>query len=199
MSLLKNENIKNHIKNYKDLIIFGLVIVSIHLIWKLGRETAADEMEIYFYGVNFSSFFNIINDFWAKLIHQFISIFEGANVTINGNRIGYGDNNNGVRIIWGCSGIKEQIMLFAVIITARGNWKQKLWYIPLGFIAIFLLNYLRLIMLTVVIHYSINWFDFLHHYIGRIIMYGGLFLVWYIWVEIINKPQKKGNMLKDKE
>ncbi len=194
MFLLKNENIKAYIKSYKDLIIFGLTVVVIHLTWKLGREASADDMEIYFYGINFSSFFNAINDFWAKLIHQFISIFQGTNVTINGNYIRYSDNDNGVRIIWGCSGIKELLMVFVVIATARGYWKQKLWYIPLGCIAIFLLNYLRLIMLTMVIHYSMNWFDFLHHYIGRIIMYGGLFLVWYIWVEIINKPKKENNI-----
>lgn len=186
---LKSADIPTLLKQHKDIIIFVLTIVIIHFAWKLGRTTNADESEIAFYGISFSHFFDVINVTWAKLTYIFIHLFEGDNVITEHNRLIFNDNNSQVSIVWGCSGLKELIMTLFMLLAAKGRIIQKLWYIPMSIGIMILINYLRLIILTYVAHYSYELFDILHSFLGRLMMYGGIVALWYIWIERLQKQQ----------
>ena len=177
------KEISENIKPYKDLIIFVISITSIHFLWKLGRVSNANDSEIFFYGIDFTAFFDVINITWTKAVYAFIHLFEGDNLSIHQNQLTYLDTNSMVHIVWGCSGLKEVIMAVVMLFTARGSINKKLWYIPLSVVLIILINYIRLVILCYSVQQSYELFDILHRYLGRIMMYGGLITLWYFWIE----------------
>ena len=181
---------RDHLKQHKDIIFFMLSIAAIHFLWKLGSNANADDSEILFYGIDFTAFFDVINVTWTKSVLAFIRLFEGDNIAMNQNLLTFQDTNNMVRIVWGCSGIKELIMAVVMLLTAQGKLTQKAWYIPLSVAIIILINYVRLVILCYAVQHSYELFDILHRYIGRIMMYGGLIALWYIWMEKIQINNK---------
>ena len=83
----------------------------------------------------------------------------------------------------GCSGLELFIVFFGLIIIWKGNWKDKLWFIPAGFIGILFLNILRIISLCLLIYHNPQYLDFNHKYTFNIIVYVFIFLLWKIWIQ----------------
>lgn len=187
------QRIKYLLKTHKDLIVFMLVVVIIHSVWKLGREEMNNGETIFFYGKDFSSFFNYCAEWWAQLIYKITYAIKGDVVSINRFNIHFSDTNTGVRIIWGCIGIKELIMTFTAILLAKGPWIDKLWYIPASLIAMTILILIRLLAITLVMHHHPDMFDFLHSYVFRVSIYIGMFLLWVIWTDKIAKNAKESS------
>ncbi len=185
MFSLKKENIKPLMQQHRDILLFVIVVLGFHAFWKIGREADATDQVIHFYGLNFSPFFSFISEVWTEVVFRFVYLFKGDVLEWHYCNIRYADTDNGIRIVWGCSGIKEIIMTAIVIIVARGNWHKKLWYIPAGVAFILLLNFIRLTTLTFIVHHHMHWFNFVHEIIFRLVMYGGIFLVWLVWEEKI--------------
>lgn len=170
-------------KQYKDILIFMLIIVAFHAFWKIGREADETGFIVYFYGIDLSDFFIKINSFWTTIVYDFVVMFKSDYVEKQFCLLHYPDTNTGLRIIWGCSGLKEIIMTTLVIIAAPGNRNKKLWYIPIGILFVLLLNFIRLSSLTLLVHHHMDLFDFVHKIVFRFVMYGGIFLVWLVWTE----------------
>lgn len=187
MFSLKKENITLQLRHHKDILIFVLVVISFHLFWKLGREADVTDQIIHFYGLNCSPFFSFISETWTSLVYRFVYLFKGDVLELYYCNLHYADTDTGIRIVWGCSGIKEVIMAALVIITAQGRLHKKLWYIPAGVAFMLLLNFVRLVSLTLLVHHHSEMFDFVHEVIFRVIMYSGLFGVWLLWTERIKK------------
>jgi exosortase/archaeosortase family protein len=81
------------------------------------------------------------------------------------------------------------LALFALfsgfIISFPANWKEKLWFIPLGLLIIYISNLFRIVLLVLIkIHFpgSLN---FNHKYTFTVLVYGIIFLLWMIWVNKI--------------
>jgi len=195
MFSLKKVNIKALLREHRDILLFLLVVLAFHLFWKIGREADATDRIIYFYGINFSPFFSMISEQWTALIYHFVHWFKGDVIEWLYCNLHYTDNDTGIRIVWGCSGVKESIMTLLVIVTARGRWKLKLAYIPAGVAFILLLNFIRLTSLTFLVHHHMHWFDFVHGVVFRFVMYGGIFLVWLIWIEKIQIKHRRTETL----
>ena len=191
MLSLDKENIRRQIKEHKDIIVFMLVIVSFHAFWKIGREADDTQQLIHFYGVNFSSFFTFISEIWANLVYRFVFLFKGELLELQVSNLHYADTDTGMSIIWGCSGVKEALMTALVIISAKGSYLKKIVYIPLGMFAVLLLNYIRLVSILFLVHHHPEMFDFVHGILFRVIMYGGIFLVWLGWTEKVSKKEFK--------
>lgn len=192
MFSLKKENIILQLKQHRDILIFVLVVVSFHAFWKIGREADTTDQIIHFYGVNFSSLFMFISEVWTQLVYRFVFLFKGDELQMFFCNLRYADTDTGLRIVWGCSGVKEVMMTSLVLIIAGGDYRKKLWYIPLSIIFVLQLNFIRLATLTLLVHHHREMFDFVHEIVFRGVMYGGIFLVWFIWIEKIkNKKSAK--------
>src|SRR5690606_31585355 len=63
------------------------------------------------------------------------------------------DGSNGVWVGSNCNAISLFILFSIFIIAYPGNQKNKLWYIPVGLIAIHILNILRVIALALIANY----------------------------------------------
>jgi exosortase family protein XrtF len=106
----------------------------------------------------------------------------GYNVFTGADRLIGIDGSSGLWIGDKCNGITLFAVFAGFVLAFPGNPKHKLWFIPLGVIAIHLLNILRIIILAILDLHSRAWTEFNHTYTFTIIIYGFIFLLWMIWI-----------------
>jgi len=82
----------------------------------------------------------------------------------------------------GCSGLELFLLFFGFILLMRGRLKDKLWFVPLGFLGILVLNIIRIILLSVIYYHTPQYLEFNHKYTFMIIVYGAIFGLWVLWV-----------------
>jgi exosortase family protein XrtF len=99
------------------------------------------------------------------------------------------DGTGGLWIGDNCNGIALFALFTGFIVAYPGNWKKKLYFIPMGIVLIELLNILRVVLLAILDTQSRAWTEFNHTYTFTIVIYGFIFLMWMIWV---NKVSDKG-------
>ncbi len=82
-----------------------------------------------------------------------------------------------------CNGFKLFSIFSIFIIAFPGNWKTKLWYIPLGLVLIHLANIIRVMALVLINSYYPKYLDFNHLYTFTIFVYSIIFFLWYYWAK----------------
>ena len=82
----------------------------------------------------------------------------------------------------GCSGLELFLLFFGFILLMRGRLKDKLWFVPLGFLGILILNIIRIVILSMIYYHHPEYLDFNHKYTFVIIVYGAIFGLWVLWV-----------------
>ncbi len=92
------------------------------------------------------------------------------------------DGSSGVWIGGPCNGV-TLMFLFAIFVVAYpGNVKNKLWYVPLGILTVYIINILRIISLALIAYYSPQYLDFNHTYTFTFLAYSAVFGLWMLWV-----------------
>lgn len=169
------------------------VVAIVHVLWKMSFNASPDDSIITFLTYNVSRPFIWISNHLTFITHFIINDLFGIE-TFRYNQQLYFDNSPGISIVWACSGVKQYIMMFAAIVVASGSLLKKMWYIPLSVAILYLINIFRLVALTLVTRYNTEWFDFTHKVIFRAIIYGGLFLLWWIWIEKTGRKPKDNSV-----
>ena len=82
----------------------------------------------------------------------------------------------------GCSGLELFLLFFGFILLMRGRLKDKLWFVPLGFLGILILNIIRIVVLCMIYFHKPEYLAFNHKYTFVIIVYGAIFGLWVLWV-----------------
>lgn len=90
----------------------------------------------------------------------------------------------------GCSGLELFFLFFGFILLMDGKLKDKLWFIPSGFLAILVLNIIRIIALCVIYYYTPEYLKFNHKYTFVIIVYGAIFGLWILWINKFANAEK---------
>lgn len=105
------------------------------------------------------------------------------------------DGTHGIWIGDPCNGIVLFALFSGFVLAYPGPWKTKAWFIPLGLITIHILNVLRIAALALIVYHfpNPNVLDFNHTYTFTILVYGYVFLLWYLWATRLSgtnlKPQ----------
>lgn len=90
-----------------------------------------------------------------------------------------------------CNGFKL-FSIFTIFIAAfPGNWKKKIWFIPLGILIIHLANIIRVSALLLIQNYHPEYLDFNHLYTFTILVYSIIFLLWYWYIKRFSAYVKK--------
>lgn len=97
------------------------------------------------------------------------------------------DGSNGVWIGGPCNGITLMFLFAVFIIAYPGNFKNKLWYIPLGVLIVHFINIFRIIGLVFIEHYYPSFLDFNHTYTFTFLAYMAVFALWMLWVNKFSK------------
>lgn len=99
--------------------------------------------------------------------------------------------NNG--IVWisaGCSGLKLFMQVTVLFLLFPGPWRQKLWFIPLGWLLMHITNVFRIVTLSLMAIHLPQYWDFAHDWILRPLFYLVIFAMWVWWVERKVKRKK---------
>lgn len=97
------------------------------------------------------------------------------------------NGNSYIIVSEGCSGFKQDYQLLGLFLLYPGPWKHKLWYIPTTFFVMHLTNILRIVILTIILNYQPENWDFWHEWIMRPFYYVVIFFIWVGWNEWLRK------------
>jgi exosortase/archaeosortase family protein len=81
------------------------------------------------------------------------------------------------------------VLYVGFIFCFPSGLRRKLWFSLLGLAFIYIINVFRCVGLVLIAHDNDlrKWFDFAHHYLFVIIVYGFIFLLWMWFVNGIGR------------
>lgn len=169
---------------YRDVIIFMITLLVANYFWKFTMNGDEDGALVTWFGLNVTAPFDIMARHVAAAVYWLVDLFRDTAMMTDDYTIHF-ESGSGTRIIWGCSGLKQSFIWMCLILTVRGGWKQKLWFIPVGWVCCYAFNILRIFLIALFIEHHPEWFGMLHDYIFKYLFYGMMFGLWVIFVEKI--------------
>jgi exosortase family protein XrtF len=95
-----------------------------------------------------------------------------------------------LRIIEGCNAISVIILFVSFVVAFSGKFKTTLFFILFGIFIIYLLNVIRIALLTVLLFHFPEKEHILHGVLFPLVIYGMIFILWIIWVNKFSKYAK---------
>ena len=183
------QKIKQILSPYFGIILFVIALFVANILWKL--TIWGDEISpavLLFNKFDISAPFAAMSEHIAKVVCAVVR-FLGNEITLKESVFLKYPNGHGVKIIWGCTGIKQSFIFLIIMLLARGSWKNKLWFIPLGIFLCYLINIFRITAIALIVKEHIELFHFYHNFVFKYLYYGLIFLIWLFWEEKIRKKQ----------
>lgn len=174
------------LKPYTDIILFVVALLAANYFWKftvLGDESG---IQVTWFGMNITRPFDIMATHIANAAYWLIHLTRDT-IFLYPDNVLWFTSDSSVRIVWSCTGLKQSFIWIIIMLVARGQWKQKLWFIPLGLVCAYIFNILRITLIAMAIEHHPEWFDFLHEYLFKYLFYGMLFCLWLWWSERVGK------------
>lgn len=82
-----------------------------------------------------------------------------------------------------CNGVSLFAVYLIFLVAYPGPWKHKLWFGALGVLSIHAINTLRVAALCLITRIDYELLNFNHDYTFYVVVYGWVFLLWWIWVK----------------
>jgi exosortase H (IPTLxxWG-CTERM-specific) len=125
-------------------------------------------------------FTSVLADASAWVIH----VFDGSTVS-NGKYIQNADGSFIVSIERGCNGIEAVIILVSAILAFPAPWKHRILGLVFGFLAIQVLNLVRIVSLFYLGMWSPVWFKWFHEYLWQALIVLDALIVFLVWLRYI--------------
>jgi exosortase/archaeosortase family protein len=173
---------------YRGILLFVATLLIANTIWKFsihGDDGTTAYSSVLLWGMDVTFPFQFLTNSAATHSYNILK-FIGQDLTINDLNIIKYHNGNAIRIVWSCSGLKQMYIFICIILFSRGNWKKKIFAIPIGLVIIYGTNILRILIITSCIENHKEWFHLLHEYITKYGFYIIIFLLWVIWDEVLS-------------
>ena len=167
------------LRGLSGLVVFAVIITFFHLLYKYFE---ADIISISYVSrvIDFLTESLLIANSW--IMEHLFSI----QCVIEGDVLIISDGFN-IEMQSGCSGLQQFFLVIILFLIYPGPWKSKIWYIPISIVVIYVLNLIRFIGISLYSAYDGKHFDLVHDWIFRPFIYLGIFLLWVLWAEVINK------------
>jgi exosortase H (IPTLxxWG-CTERM-specific) len=107
------------------------------------------------------------------------------NVAAAGKVLRSTQNGFAVSIEAGCNGVEATIVLLAAVLAFPAPWKNKLWGLLAGILAVQGLNIVRVISLFYLGQWDIQMFEWAHLYVWQVLIMLDVLIVWLIWVRTL--------------
>ncbi|HSM64628.1 MAG TPA: exosortase family protein XrtF [Gillisia sp.] len=91
------------------------------------------------------------------------------------------------RIIEGCNSISIIILFTSFILSFFARFKITFLYIITGAVIIYIMNIVRIVILSIGIYEYPKYTSFLHGIVFPLIIYGTVFILWVFWVRLFSK------------
>jgi len=97
------------------------------------------------------------------------------------------DNNYTVSVVEGCNSVSVIILFVAFIIAFAEKFKKTFLFVFAGAVLIYIVNIIRIAILTVALYKYPRYEDVLHSVVFPGIIYSMVFILWMVWVRML-KP-----------
>lgn len=178
------QRIKDSLKPYEDVIIFLVTLLVANYFWKWTMSGDENGDAVTWFGLDITAPFEFMACHIASVVYWLLSLVRDTAYMAGEHTIRF-DSGSGTTIIWGCTAIKQSFIWLCLILTVRGGWRHKWWFIPLGWVCCYLFNILRIFLISLFIEHHPEWFPVLHDYIFKYAFYAMLFGLWVWFVEKI--------------
>lgn len=101
-------------------------------------------------------------------------------------------NGTAVKIMPGCNGVEAMICLAAAILAFTASWKHKLMGLIVGFVAIQLLNIVRIISLFYLLQWNKEWFEWAHLYVWQALIILDALIIFILWIRWLPVEENVG-------
>jgi exosortase H (IPTLxxWG-CTERM-specific) len=129
----------------------------------------------------------------AKACALIIHLFDGSTIS-QGKLIQNAAGTFIVSIERGCNGIEAVIILFSAILAFPAPWKHKLMGLVFGFLAIQVLNLVRIVSLFFLGLWNQVWFEWFHLYLWQALIVLDALIVFLVWLRYIPQKQHVGEL-----
>tara|TARA_B100000809_G_scaffold249578_1_gene281079 strand:- start:2538 stop:3074 length:537 start_codon:yes stop_codon:yes gene_type:complete len=129
-----------------------------------------------------------IVDNLVYLTVQFLEFFD-YRLYVDYHKVGIHNAYSSVIVGTGCNALELFALFSGFILIFEGNWKHKLWFIPLGVLIIHMLNVVRILALIFSGTISKSLLEFNHKYTFTLIMYVITFVGWMVWVKYFTRKK----------
>jgi exosortase/archaeosortase family protein len=167
-----------------DVSLFAIITYGFHLIF---RHFSAEIMAIPFVADSALWMADRVYDISLWFNRNIL----GFHITVEPGNTMWFSNGGYITVNTSCSGLKQFYQVLVLFLLFPGPWRHKLWFIPLGFVVMFITNVFRIIALSVILLWQPQHWDFSHDWILRPFFYVVLFTLWVWWVEKFSRNPKK--------
>ena len=184
-----SEEIRKSIKKYKlyvlkDVLIFIIITLTIHYTYRYWANSAHYKP--------IEKQMNLAHDKMSSIVFNqsvwFIDNVLRIPIVTDDSQTIHFQNTGFITINDGCSGLKQILQFFLLMLVFPGPWKHKAWFLPMGIVIVHLTNLFRISGLAVVTITIPEYWDFSHDNIFRPFFYVVIFLLWVWWVEKYRGP-----------
>lgn len=173
---------------YIDVALFMATLFLANWFWKWmihGDEAGVGAVTCF--GWDVTALFDAYARHITAVVYAVVHTFRDTLYMVNDVTMRFVDGG-GTHIVWSCTPLKQMFIWFCLMLTTPNylNW-NKLWFIPLGFLFIHIVNLARIIAITFFMEFHPDWFELLHTYIFKYLFYGLMFLFWVLYVEKVRK------------
>jgi len=83
----------------------------------------------------------------------------------------------------GCNGLELMVLYLGFLVCYPTNLRRVLFYSVLGVVCINVLNILRCVGLAIWYIHDLPYWDFMHHYVFKLVIYGVNFFLWVLYTK----------------
>lgn len=124
----------------------------------------------------------------AKVCVALVGMFDSTAIA-QGKVIWNATTGFGVSIEPGCNGVEAFVVLCAAVLAFPAGWKHKLLGLVVGFLAIQVLNVVRVISLFYLGQWNKDVFEFAHIYLWQAFIMLDVLVVWLLWVRAVPRDK----------
>ena len=159
-----------------DIALFAIITYTFHVLWWDFAQF-----------IKSFTFVNATADWLAGQVY-IVSLWInrnllGMHITTEDPNTMWFSNGGYVAVEESCSGLKQFYQILVLFILFPGPWKHKLWFIPMSIVIMHIVNILRIVILSVMVLWKPEYWDFVHEWVLRPGFYVVIFLLWVWWVE----------------
>ncbi|HEY7945856.1 MAG TPA: exosortase H [Casimicrobiaceae bacterium] len=123
----------------------------------------------------------------AHISTNLVTLFD-PDVVATGRVIRSTANGFAVSIEAGCNGVEATIVLLAAMLAFPAPWKNKLYGLLAGTLAVQGLNIVRVISLFYLGQWNFSVFEWAHLYVWQALIMLDVLVVWLLWVRTLPRP-----------
>lgn len=183
----------NALQPYYDIILFVVALLAANFFWKFTVMGDEGGSQVTWFGLDITDPFDALAAHIADAVFWLVHLTRDTIHQLPDNILWF-TSGSSVKIVWSCTALKQAFIWLIIMLVARGThgkWLHKLWFIPMGWLCIYIFNILRISWITMIIEHHPELFELMHTYLFKYLFYLMLFGLWVWWTQAHFQPLPK--------